>query len=89
MNEVEFIAFLVRACALLARFSADDSLHFVFMDWRHLAGVPIAGNVTGLGAFLMPLILPLARGWHLWLPKTSDLAAHERYLDPVSKCTDD
>jgi hypothetical protein len=31
MDEAEFIAFLTRACALHARYSANGSLHFVFM----------------------------------------------------------
>ena len=33
MSEDEFIAFLTRACELLARYSSDGSLHSVCMDW--------------------------------------------------------
>jgi DNA modification methylase len=36
MNQAQFTAFLTQACSLLARHSADGSLHFLFMDWRHI-----------------------------------------------------
>ncbi len=32
----EFISFLASACALLAANSSDGSLHYLFIDWRHL-----------------------------------------------------
>ncbi len=35
MTETEFVSFLTRTCALLARYSIDGSIHFVCMDWRH------------------------------------------------------
>ena len=44
MDETEFTAFLTRACALHARYSTNGSLHFVFMDWRHLAELLAAGR---------------------------------------------
>jgi DNA modification methylase len=44
MDEAQFIAFLTGACALHARYSANGSLHFVFMDWRHLAELLAAGR---------------------------------------------
>ena len=65
MHEEQFAAFLTRACSLLARHSADGALHFIFMDWRHLAELLAAGrsvyaelknvcvwvkNHTGMGA---------------------------------------
>ena len=37
MSEAEFAAFLERACSLLACHSAVGSIHFICMDWRHLA----------------------------------------------------
>jgi DNA modification methylase len=36
MDQAQFTAFLTQACSLLARHSADGSLHFLFMDWRHI-----------------------------------------------------
>jgi DNA modification methylase len=44
MDEAQFVAFLTRTCALLARYSVNGSLHFVFMDWRHLAELLAAGR---------------------------------------------
>lgn len=65
MSEAEFARFLADACSLLACHSADGALHFVFMDWRHMAELLAAGrrvyaelknvcvwvkNHTGMGA---------------------------------------
>jgi DNA modification methylase len=65
MDQAQFIAFLTSACSLLARHSADGSLHFLFMDWRHVDEMLAAGrsiyaelknicvwvkNHTGMGA---------------------------------------
>lgn len=36
MSESEFISFLLSAFRHLARFSANGSIHFVCMDWRHI-----------------------------------------------------
>jgi hypothetical protein len=44
MSEAEFTAFLTQACSLFARHSVDGSLHFIFMDWRHLAELLAAGR---------------------------------------------
>ncbi|MFI5105209.1 MAG: hypothetical protein ACHP79_09825 [Terriglobales bacterium] len=33
-----------RACQLLARHSADGSLHYICIDWRHLAELRTAGR---------------------------------------------
>jgi DNA modification methylase len=44
MDVARFTAFLTGACALLARYSANGSLHFVLMDWRHLAELLAAGR---------------------------------------------
>lgn len=43
MSAAEFIAFLKTALALVAEHAADGSLHYVFMDWRHLAELMAAG----------------------------------------------
>jgi len=44
MDEVQFTAFLTRACSLLASHSSDGSLHFICMDWRHQNELLAAGN---------------------------------------------
>lgn len=37
MSEFEFTRFLVAATSLFASHSAAGSLHFIFMDWRHVS----------------------------------------------------
>jgi len=37
MNEAEFTAFLRQTCCNLTAFSTGGSLHYLCMDWRHLA----------------------------------------------------
>jgi DNA modification methylase len=37
MSEFEFARFLVAAISLFARHSAEGSLHYLCMDWRHIA----------------------------------------------------
>lgn len=37
MSREEFTSFLITAFANLVRFSIDGSIHYLFMDWRHLA----------------------------------------------------
>ncbi|MGH9614979.1 MAG: site-specific DNA-methyltransferase [Bryobacteraceae bacterium] len=44
MNECEFVAFLTTSLRLLARHSANNSIHFVFMDWRHMGELLAAGR---------------------------------------------
>ena len=44
MDETEYTAFLAQACQNLAAFSADGSIHFVCMDWRHLDELMAAGR---------------------------------------------
>jgi DNA modification methylase len=66
MDQEQFTAFLTQACSLLARYSADGSLHYLFTDWRHIGELLGAGrsiyaelknicvwvkNHTGMGAF--------------------------------------
>jgi hypothetical protein len=44
MSAEQFATFLKQAFANLAAHSADGSIHFVFMDWRHLRQVLAAGD---------------------------------------------
>ena len=36
MDRRGFTEFLAQTCGLLARYSRDGSLHYIFMDWRHV-----------------------------------------------------
>lgn len=44
MSSEEFEAFLATVLGNLARFSRDGSIHYVFMDWRHLPEILAAGR---------------------------------------------
>lgn len=44
MSEQDFNAFLGQACRLMGEFSAEGSLHYLFMDWRHLHGLLAASR---------------------------------------------
>jgi DNA modification methylase len=44
MDNVAFTAFLSQACRNLAAFSTDGSIHFICMDWRHVAELLTAGR---------------------------------------------
>jgi hypothetical protein len=44
MDDAQFIAFLTGVCSLLAQYSRDGSLHFIFMDWHHLGELLAAGS---------------------------------------------
>ena len=44
MSPKEFRQFLVAVLTQLSRISADGSLHYLFMDWRHLQELILAGN---------------------------------------------
>jgi DNA modification methylase len=46
MSRQDFTDFLTRAMTLMAWFSLDGSIHYVFMDWRHLVEVQLAGEKT-------------------------------------------
>jgi DNA modification methylase len=46
MSESEFTQFLGKACAHLAHFSVDGSIHFICMDWRHMGELLAAGRAT-------------------------------------------
>ena len=43
MSEAEFLAFLNNALRLLARYSSNNSLAYLFIDWRHVADLIAAG----------------------------------------------
>jgi hypothetical protein len=46
MDSTEFTAFLEQAFDNLAAFTADGSIHFVCMDWRHIAELTAAGRAV-------------------------------------------
>jgi hypothetical protein len=46
MDETQFIHFLIQVCSLLALHSNEGSLHFICMDWRHLAELLASGRVA-------------------------------------------
>jgi hypothetical protein len=46
MTSAEFQTFLVSTCALLVRHSADGSIHYLCMDWRHAGELLAAGKAV-------------------------------------------
>jgi len=46
MSKAAFTDFLTRALSLLGRYSAQGSLHFVCIDWRHLEELLAAGQTA-------------------------------------------
>jgi hypothetical protein len=46
LSSPEFIAFLASAFGNFARFSRKGSLHYIFMDWRHLGEILEAGKLN-------------------------------------------
>ncbi len=44
MTSIEFIHFLKECFNQFVKFSTDGSLHYIFMDWRHLPELLTAGN---------------------------------------------
>ena len=46
LDVVEFTSFLTRCCGLMAKYSIDGSIHFLCMDWRHLAELLEAGGLA-------------------------------------------
>jgi DNA modification methylase len=46
MDEAEFTRFLTQACVLFTRHSIDGALHYICMDWRHLAELLAAGRAA-------------------------------------------
>ena len=46
MTPEQFTAFLTAPLSLAAQHSADGAIHYVFMDWRHLGEVLVAGRIA-------------------------------------------
>lgn len=44
MSEAEFVSFLNNSLRLLANYSANNSVHYICMDWRHAGDLIAAGN---------------------------------------------
>jgi DNA modification methylase len=44
MSEAEFVSFLNNSLQLLANYSANNSVHYVCMDWRNAGNLIAAGN---------------------------------------------
>jgi DNA modification methylase len=44
MSEAEFVSFLTTSLRLMARYSTNASLHYLFMDWRHCYELLVAGR---------------------------------------------
>ncbi|MEN8129635.1 MAG: DNA methyltransferase [Pseudomonadota bacterium] len=44
MSDDQFTQFLATAFTLLGRYSLPGSLHYIFMDWRHMGELLTAGN---------------------------------------------
>lgn len=44
MNETEFTTFLDSLCQQLCQFSKSGSIHYIFMDWRHMKELLTAGG---------------------------------------------
>ena len=51
MSEAEFVVFLNNSLRLLAQYSANNSIHYICMDWRH-AGELIAAGKQNYDEFL-------------------------------------
>jgi len=46
MSEAEFKRFLKETLGLAAEYATDGSIHFVFMDWRHILEIVTAGRAV-------------------------------------------
>jgi DNA modification methylase len=44
MSEAEFVSFLNNSLRLLAQFSANNSVHYICIDWRRVGDLILAGN---------------------------------------------
>ena len=44
MSEAEFLSFLNNSLRLLANYSANNSVHYICMDWRHVGDLIAVGN---------------------------------------------
>ncbi len=79
MSEAEFESFLATTLGNLAKFGRDGSIHYVFMDWRHMNEILVAKRLRRSGAGGdPPLNLTCRRrtlrdGFHSPRPKASFL----------------
>ena len=46
MSPDEFTTFLKSSFEMMARYSQEGSIHYIFMDWRHLSEILTAGNAV-------------------------------------------
>jgi hypothetical protein len=46
MTEAEFTAFLTEACTLLAHYTVEGALIYIFQDWRHMGELLAAGRTA-------------------------------------------
>ena len=46
LGREEFTSFLMKSCALMVTHSTDGAIHFLCMDWRHLAELLEAGRLA-------------------------------------------
>lgn len=53
MTEAEFTQFLGKSFKNLKNFSSDNSIHYIFMDWRHI------GEVLSASKNIYPKLLNL------------------------------
>jgi DNA modification methylase len=44
MSDAEYVSFLGTSLRLLARYSANNSVHYLFIDWRHVGDLIAAGK---------------------------------------------
>jgi ParB-like chromosome segregation protein Spo0J len=44
MSDAEYVSFLGTSLRLLARYSANNSLHYLFIDWRHVGDLIAVGK---------------------------------------------
>ena len=44
MSRPQFARFLIKVLSLAVKHSADGSIHFIFIDWRHLGEILLAGE---------------------------------------------
>jgi DNA modification methylase len=87
MTASEFTSFLEKAFENLAAHSVDGSIHFVCMDWRHMAEVTVAAKgVFGELKNLCVWVRQRRDGDVLSLPPRTDLCIQERRgANPTTK----
>jgi hypothetical protein len=99
MSEAEFIVFLRRICSLFARHSYNGSLHYLFIDWRHVGelltavkgvysgSTVLAAERTGRSCYGMeidPLYVDTAiRRWQNYTRDRARHALTDRLFDEI------